>query len=148
MPGLKTEIRTIDGLELRCTQFQSMHGFGLVPRVSVLSAFTIKRAAEKGVSGNEPLSALLPIVFDVAIGLTAEEIQQLARDLLPDTEAKIDGDWIRLNSDKAINLAFEGALPTLFRAILFSVEVNFLSFFVAAQPASDPGGAAEEKPAA
>lgn len=141
----KSVTRIIDGLELRCTQFESMVALGLLPRVSAFAAFTIKRAAEKGL-GNESLVELLPVVFDVAVGLTAEEIQSLARDLLPATEAKLGGDWILLNSDKAVNLALEN-LPTLFKAILFSVEVNFLSFFDAAQPAKErSGGAAEASP--
>ena len=136
--------REIDGVELRCTQFESMVALGLLPRVSVLSAYTMKRAKEMGVGGQEGIEALLPVVFDVAIGLSREEIQELARDLLPGTEAKVDGLWVGLKGDKAINTALP-ELPTLFRAMLFAVEVNFLSFFAVAQPGKRaPGGAAAE----
>lgn len=137
--------REIEGVELRCTQFEAMDSLGLLPRVSMLAAYTIKRAAQKGVSGDEGLEALLPVVFDVAIGLTKEEIQELARDLFPATEYKMNGTWVSLKGDKAINLAFAGQLPALFKALLFVVEVNFLGFFAAAQPVKrDPGGAAPE----
>lgn len=143
--SLKVVEREIDGVELRCTQFESLVALSLLPRVSVLSAYTLKRAKEMGVSGDETLEALLPVVFDVAVGLTSEEMQTLARDTLAATEVKMNGTWVWLKGDKAINLAFAGKLPALFRAILFAVEVNFLSFFAVAQPGKrDPGGAAAE----
>lgn len=146
MPGLKVEDRIIDGVELRCTQFQGMDALAMVPRVSLLAKWILQQAKASNVSGDAGPDSLLPLVFDVLTALTGEELQTLSRDLLRSTKAKDGGVWIDLTSDKAIDSAFGGDLPTLIKAVLFAAEVNFLRFFVATRPGGpSPVAAPQEK---
>jgi hypothetical protein len=146
MPGRKEEERVIDGVELKCVQFQGMEALAMVPRVSLLAKWVVQQAKASDVSGNDGPDSLLPLVFDVLTALTGEELQTLSRDLLSGTKAKDGGVWIDLKSDKAIDSAFGGDLPTLIKAVLFAAEVNFLRFFVATRPGGpSPVAAPQEK---
>ncbi len=58
-----------------------------------------------------------------------DEVVQLTYDLLRNQKVIRDGKSYDLVSDDAFNFAFEGAVPVMLKAAIFSAEVNFGDFW-------------------
>lgn len=132
--GLKTERRTIDGLEIEVTQFSALRGLEMAAR-------TARAYAPVLVSGGKADAAGVAVLFsEMAPG----ELRSLVGDLLASSTARHEGKLVALDSEERIARVFEGRLPALLKAAAFAAEVNFGDFFVLAPaPANEVAGAAE-----
>ncbi len=124
---LKTENRTIDGLEFTTTQLPAMTAFGLIPRLGRVVAPTLTKLTT--MNGADDVGPALAELFSK---LDPDEAQALTRDLLRATSVKINGKVVPLDRDETINIAFGGRLTLLLKAVWFAVQVNFADFLEAA----------------
>lgn len=128
---LRTDKRTIDGLDFTTTQLPAMVALGLVPRLGRVVAPTISRLST--MAGADDVG---PALAELFASLDASEAQSLARDLLRATTVVVDGRQLPLDRDEMINAAFGGKLATMMKALWFVVQTNFADFLKAASVAS------------
>lgn len=132
--GLKTDKRTIDGIEIHVTQFAAMRGFAVASKVAKVVTPVLPHL--KGVTMQTEIADLAPAIGELFSRLDENEGQALVRDLLAGACAVRDGQQIPLNTDDRINLAFEGNMMAMLRAALFAAEVNFSDFFAGSATSS------------
>ena len=124
----KTDTLKIDGMEFHCTQ--------LVPTRAIPLAARLARAFAPVLAGGEAglvlendgrfLTQALTLVFEK---LDSNELLGLMRDILQSTSVVHNGEMYSLDSDDAINRAFDGRLRTMFPVLKFALGVNFGDFF-------------------
>lgn len=124
--NLKTDTRTIDGIEFTTQQLPALSSFALMAKLGKLLAPII--GSINGISLDSDLSSLGPALTQLFSQLDGKESQNLAREILPSTSAIIDGKQITLSTPEAINYVFSGKLKTMLLVLKFSLEVNFSDF--------------------
>lgn len=136
---LKIESKDINGLHVTTTQLPALRALNLLTRIGKIIA---------PILGSMPhvksVKDLNTIALNAALGslfaqLGEDEAARLARQILVATKVTVDGKFIELTTDNAINLVFDGRLGDLFSVIGFALEVNFAGFF----PAKVGGGTDE-----
>ena len=142
--GPKSETRTIDGIEITITQLPVWDALEL--SAQILRAIDVEQDLKNLARPN------LMLFLRVCKILPPEEVRKLVSDLLRGARALYadkPGDQMKLvelTDPNAVIRVFQGRLPTLLKVAFFSVEVNFISFFVvpSSESASEPEATAEE----
>lgn len=123
---LKTQSKYIDDLEITITQLPPIRAFKLLPKLGRVIGPAISEAMKNGKSGDSLLT------LGPALALVSEsELEPLMKELFSTARAKVPNPdrLVALNSDEAINEVFAGNLLMMVKALIFSVEVNYGSFF-------------------
>ena len=98
--SVRTETRSVRGVELTCTQFPARRALAMMERVAKF---------ERGL-------------------LSGGELESWPQQLLACCTALVDGKQIPLNSGEMIDAVFSGRLPALADAMAFAIEVNYGDF--------------------
>ncbi len=118
---LKTQSKTISGLEITVTQFPAIPAFALAHKlVSLLGSVWGKVPDGSGIAG---------IGAAICASRDPDEMIALLKEVLACSTATCDGKQIPLNSAEGINAAFAGNMPAMLGAAQFAIEVNFSDFF-------------------
>jgi hypothetical protein len=130
---LKTETKTIGGMQVMTTQLPPLRALGLMSR--------LRKAG--GAAGAEVSLA------ELLLSLPPDESKGLACESLVHTSVIVEGQKVDLTSESAIDSAFTGRLPALFEVVTFALETTFADFGDAAPASSSaPADAAAEKASA
>jgi hypothetical protein len=125
--ALKTETRTIDGLEVSTTQFPALRGFRTMTRLAGILAPVLSNL--EGVSLDSDISELGPALTQLFMRLADEDAEALASELLISTSVQLNGTLVELNDRDRINMAFDGSVFGLVKTLIFVIEVNYGDFF-------------------
>lgn len=141
--GLKSETRTVNGMELRSTQLPALRAMALGAKLGKILAPSIGKLA--GLSLKSDVEDFLPFTGELLERLAAGELESLLKEVLAATTVTIDegrgARLVALNNAEAINAVFAGKLRELLAAALFALEVNFSDFFNGAPNDSSGNGA-------
>lgn len=144
--GLRTESRTIDGIDVTVTQHPAIRGLKLGARLTRAIGPTLGYL--RGMSMQSDTAELGEALGDLFSRLEGDELTGLLRDVFAFSAATVDGKIVELTSDARIDMAFEGRVRTMIAAALFAIEVNFADFFGGASsgpgPRPAPGAKSEE----
>lgn len=136
---LKTETKTIDGLDVRVTQFGARRAHRLNFRLLRLLGPTLLPIAARGEIdlGNLDLGAALA-------SLDEREAEPLLLEVLAGTQVVVDGRVLDMNRPEMLDAAFDGRLLTMYKAALFALQVNYGDFIGALRAVPAAAGAAAE----
>lgn len=128
---LKTETRTIDGLEVTTTQLPSMRALRLMTRIGRLIMPSLAKLDGLSVGAllRAEMSSIGPAVSELFDRLTDSQAEELVREILVATAVDVDGKRVELINGAAIDKVYSGNLPALFSTIRFALEVNYGGFF-------------------
>jgi len=129
---IRSEKRTIDGLDVTVTQLSAMRALALLPRIGKALAPAVEKLDPSLLSskaGDVQLLAIVPVLTAFFSALDSAEATDLIRQLNVGTTVAWDGKFVDLNSEAIIDLVFTGRLPTLLKVTAFALEVNFGGFF-------------------
>lgn len=153
--ALATRERTIDGISLTTQQLPVLRATALSvkivrqlgPFVSAAKQVDLQSVAH-ALDGNA--AEIAPMIGEAMARLDEREFLEIARLLLAETVAVTDGQKYKLDKDSSIDAAFAGRLDAFLKALAFSVEVNFQSFFDGVRGAIEKlrALAEEDKPSA
>jgi hypothetical protein len=142
---IKTESKTVDGIQVTTTQLPAMRAFKLFfrlvrligPALGAFGDFDPKTDLK------EVMKAMSPSFMAAFSSLDPEEATALACAILENTVAFIPGQGnIQLNNQAALDIVFSGRVKAMLNVVVFAVQVNFSDFFdgdAPAVPASVPG---------
>ncbi len=126
---LKSETRTIDGLEVTTTQLPVLRAFALFTKLGKVLAPALARAADLQLDPDMDVSALAPALGELFAQLDPADATQLAHDVLISTSVVADGRITELSQSGAIDLVFGGRFLAFLKTMAFAIEVNFRDFF-------------------
>lgn len=128
-----TRKKTIGSVDISITQFEAMDGLPMGLRVAKIFGPVLIHAS--GLSEDDNIDKLAPVVETLFTSLEADVVRQLARDLLGCAICTVDGKLVDFVAstpreiDLKINMVFGSSVINLIKACAFSVEVNFSNFF-------------------
>lgn len=126
---LKTDTRTIGGLEVTTTQFAALRSLRLMTRLGAILAPMLAGVETLALGMKADLKDLAPILAEVFSNLTPDVADTLAREILCNTIVVMDGKKFELTSAAQIDMVFSGKVLAMIQSIAFAVEVNFRDFF-------------------
>lgn len=115
MGQVRTEKTEINGIEVSCTQFSVMQCLALLPRVAKFVA----------ASGSTHAQAA---VVNALSSMSGDQIQELFRDVLRGSVARVGKGFVELASYEDLNAVFNGDLQALIKAFSFAIKVNYANF--------------------
>ncbi len=118
---LKTQSRTIGGLEVTVTQFPALTAFAIWHKLAGLIGSVLGQVPAGG--------GLAGLGMAIFAKHPPEVTQALLLELLCCSTAVRDGKQIPLNTHEMLNVAFAGNPGAMISAAKFSIEVNFADFF-------------------
>ncbi len=128
---LKKDKRVIDGIEFNVTQHPPLRALPLFAKLAKTVGPAFFMALDAGSALlKKDIRELGPILEELFSNLAPEDVPLFARELLVFTSATHGGVLRALVDDATINTVFAGRLPTMLKAMAFSAEVNFATFFV------------------
>jgi hypothetical protein len=137
---IKSETRTIGGMEFTTTQFPAMQALRISAQLAKTIGPGLLQVLGLGVDGKDLLKAdvtlVIPAIADMLMRLEPTEVPEHVRMLLSNTVVTINGRQATLNNDDTINAVFTGKLKHIFHALKFVLEVNFADFFADASNAN------------
>lgn len=146
--GLKTEIRTIDGLEVRSAQLPALRTLALSAKLGRVAAPALGRLG--GLSLRSSVADLIPAIMDLCSRLGEGEVESLATEILAATSVTVDDGkgprLVTLNNRQAIDSVFSGRFRTMLYVIVFALEVNYSDFFAESPAPGTPAGGGKSAP--
>jgi Phage tail assembly chaperone protein, TAC len=145
--GRKSESRTCGRATVTVTQFEAMRAIPLGAKLMRIFGPALVELAE--IEGSDNVRALSGMFAELFPKLEGTEATTLIQELLAGTTAQYRDEKgveqvVSLSSETILNMVFETDFMALLEACVFSVEVNFRSFFDKARGAvSTPQPAAE-----
>lgn len=133
---LKTEDREIEGLAVKTTQLPALRALNLMAKLGRVLAPIVGSVPGLSMQAFD-LSRLGPALGLIFAQLNEGEASKLAREILVSTRVTVDGKFIELTSDAAINGVFDGRIPALLLTMGFVLEVNYSGFFPTRKGAAD-----------
>lgn len=118
--ALRSETRTIDGLDVTTTQLPAMRSFVLLGKLLKIAGPALGELGEANIG---------KLVSMVAQSIDPAELPGLAREVLEQTTVISDGRQVQLNSIPLIDNVFNGRLPTLLKVLRFALENGYSGFF-------------------
>lgn len=120
--GLRTETRTIDGLDVTTTQLPAMRASVLFAKLGRIVGPALAQL------GTTNLGGLVGLVFQ---NLSPADVPALTQEILASTTVLLDSKAVPLGQPGMIDLVFseQGRLPALLKVLRFSLEVNYSDFF-------------------
>jgi hypothetical protein len=128
MRKLNTVKKTINGIQVSCTQFGSFEQAELGDRLLILLAPAGGKLA--GIGEYSDAGDLGPAFEAVLRQMTPALASQLRLDIVAGTQVQVEGGrWLQLDSKDSVNAAFGGDLKSFWQTVMFAVEVNFGPLF-------------------
>ena len=144
--GLKHDTREIDGTKFRTSQLPALASLALLTKVVKLIAPILGELEGidiKNLSFEDDIEKLVPLVTALFSELEPKTATELAREILTCTTAEIEKSLVLCDNDGNINQVFSGRLITMFKVIMFSLEVNFGDFTAGGAAKKDDSAEAE-----
>ncbi len=138
---IETKTKNIDGLTFMSTQLPPLKAYPLAARVAGILLPMLGKLSAAGIKlddaeafFNTDSAKLLPVLEPLLEALAKKDNEDLPQKLLAATTVQVPDESgeltnISLITPEAINRAFQGRGMTMFKAMWFSVEVNFRDFF-------------------
>lgn len=132
--NLKRETREIDGLHFATEQLPATKAFILFGRVAKVVGPALGALAK--LDPNTPLDGSAAELAGAFAAIDMDEASRLVPDILSRTTVDLDGKHESLMAPGAIDRVFSGRLGTMFKALVFALQVNYSDFLQGSAPAA------------
>jgi hypothetical protein len=149
---IKSESKTIEGIQVTTTQLPAMRAFKLFFRLVRLIGPTLGALGDFDPKTDlkDVMKVMSPAFMTSFASLDPDEATALACAILENTTAFLPGQGnLQLNGQAALDAVFSGRIKTLLNVVVFAVQINFADFFDGVAPATPPSapGPAASSPA-
>jgi hypothetical protein len=141
--SVKNKTRTIGGREFTCVQFMAVRSYTLLHTLLQEVGPLIAGSLSNTLSVRE----LVPMIVDLLSKLTPERSLELMVSILEGTIVTDGKNMVSLDSTERFDVMFGPNIGDMFKALAFSIEVNygdFLSAALAKMGEDEDEGAAEK----
>ncbi len=134
---LKTETKTIDGVEFTTIQFPAMRSFELLAKL--VKQIGPALALMSSVDPDTQITDLAPHLMSALSGLEPAAARALVVDVLSNTQALLrdangQASLVELNRTETIDRVFSGKLRTMFVVLGHALKVNYGDFTEGSAP--------------